>query len=159
MLTQARLKELLHYNPDTGVFTNLSARSTSIKAGVSAGYIRQDGYVVIKVDSKPYKAHRLAWLYVHGSWPIDLIDHIRSDNKISNLREATNRQNIQNLKAARSDNGSGYLGVSFRKGCGKWRATIFIDGMNRSLGDFDTPELASEAYLTAKRIHHEYCTI
>ena len=162
MLTQAYLKELLHYNQDTGVFTNLTNRAPTIKVGDISGFTRKDNYVVIKIKSKAYKAHRLAWLYIHGEFPINLIDHIngiRNDNRISNLREATNRQNIQNLKSPRKDNKSGYLGVSYRKDCGKWRATLFFNGQNKSLGDYDTPEIASEVYLKAKRQFHEHCTI
>jgi len=162
MLTQSNLKDILHYTPETGIFINLTARARAIKAGETAGFKRKDGYIVIKIKSKAYKAHRLAWLYVYGVMPNELIDHIngiRYDNRICNLRESTNSQNIQNLKSPRRDNKSGYLGVSYRKGCGRWRATIYIDGKNKSLGDFDAPELASEAYLDAKRKHHEFCTI
>jgi hypothetical protein len=162
MLTQEYLRAHLHYNPETGIFTNLTNRAPTIKAGTIAGFIRKDGYVVIKICSRAYKAHRLAWLYVYGKFPDQCTDHIngnRGDNRIDNLREATNRQNSENKTKPAKHNKSGYLGVSYRKNDKKWRATIFIDGMNRSLGDFDSPELASEAYIKAKRIHHKFCTI
>jgi hypothetical protein len=162
MLTQEYVRAHLNYNPITGIFTNITNRAPTIRSGTIAGCKHSEGYIVIKLQGKAYKAHRLVWLYVHGSWPKEQIDHIngiKDDNMISNLREATNRQNQQNQKNPKKSNRSGYLGVSYRKDCGRWRATLYYNGHNKSLGDFETPELANEAYITAKREHHEFSTI
>ena len=106
------------------------------------------GYIVVRVDLVLHQAHRLAWLYVHGSWPVDQIDHINcdpSDNRICNLREATPAQNQANTRSYAK---SGFKGV--RKNFSKWNA--YIGGRTfKHLGSFDTPEEANAAYLTAAR--------
>lgn len=158
MLTADRLREVLDYDPATGVFTwrEKSAPDSRIRPGTVAGYV-QHGYRLINVDNRQYRAHRMAWLYVHGEWPTDDIDHIngvRDDNRIANLREATRSENLQNQRRARRDNRSGFLGVSAN---GKrWKAEI-IEGVRRQhLGTFDTPGEAHEAYLAAKRRLHPF---
>jgi hypothetical protein len=162
-LTAARLRELLSYDRDTGVFTRAIAtgRNGSHKAGVRSGYTTPLGYVEISVDNKSFKAHRLAWLYVYGVWPNGHIDHIDGqpgNNAIANLREADDVLNGQNIKRAKKSNkSSGLLGVS-RNGPG-WSAHIQTRGVVRYLGQFRTPEDAHQAYLTAKRELHEFCTI
>jgi len=159
MITQARLKSLLHYDPETGVFTNI-ARRIGIVVGSVAGYLNCGGYRYIGVDRSYYAAHRLAWLYVHGAWPTNQIDHIdgnRSNNVLTNLREATHAENSQNQRKARADSSSGFLGVSqVRK---RWYARIVVHRKLRHLGAFDTPEEAHLAYLKAKRELHSTCTI
>jgi len=111
MITQERLKELLHYDPDTGVFARLMSRGNTTKGNI-AGNIETNGYVVIYIDGKSYKAHRLAWLYVNGYMPSDQTDHInqdRSDNRIANLREVDRVTNGRNQRRA-SNNTSGIEG-------------------------------------------------
>ena len=155
-LTQARLKELLHYDPDTGVFTWLVNRGRKAKAGDRAGMITDKGYNSICVEGLNHFAHRLAWLYVHGEHPSGIMDHIntvRSDNRISNLRIVTYQENAQNRIVARSDNTSGFLGVA-RMGH-KFQSWITLPSKKRlHLGTFNTAEEAHEAYLIAKREHH-----
>jgi hypothetical protein len=104
-ITAERLRQLLHYDPERGVFTWLSRpaeRSWNTRfAGTRAGTINGLGYVVIGILGRRYKAHRLAWLYVHGEWPGRELDHIncdKSDNRIANLRPATRSQNIARIK-------------------------------------------------------------
>lgn len=98
-LTQERLKELLNYNAATGKFTWAVTRRGYAKIGSEAGRVNNKGYREISVDGKRYKAHRLAWLYVHGNWPKDQIDHIdrvRDNNSISNLRDVDQSTNLNN---------------------------------------------------------------
>lgn len=158
ILTVQRLKELLHYDADTGQFTGLRANGRKHER-VGTG---NRGYLVICVDQKRYKAHRLAWLYVHGEWPNDQIDHIngdRADNRISNLRAATNSQNKQNLRKARSDSRSGLIGAMWDGRSNKWRANILVDGKRKYLGYFEQAEQAHAVYVEAKRTLHPFCTI
>lgn len=92
MLTQARLKELFHYDKETGAFTHIKARR-GVRVGKILGCLANNGYLVIRADGKLYLAHRLAWMYVHGAFPPDQLDHInrmRTDNRLCNLRLATN---------------------------------------------------------------------
>jgi hypothetical protein len=160
-LTADQLKDALHYEPETGIFTWRIRPSKSILPGMVAGCTeKRIGYVTIGIAGKVYKAHRLAWLYVHGVWPSGLIDHIncqKADNRIANLREVTASGNSQNVNKPNKRNKSGFMGViRFQN---KWRASITIRGKTRCLGDYATPEEAHEAYVIAKRKHHEACTI
>lgn len=100
MLTQDRLKELLHYDEDTGMFTWIVSTARCVKVGDIAGSKNGKGYLHIMVDKRIYLAHRLAFLYVHGRFPefTDHINWIRDDNRISNLREVTQQENNQNKK-------------------------------------------------------------
>lgn len=160
-LTQERLKEVLHYNPATGIFTNRLARS-NVKVGSIAGGRRGDGYILIQIDGIQYYAHILAWLYVHGECPVGDIDHEDTDPsncRINNLRDTSHQGNTQTRRKANKGNSTGLLGVSLFKRDGKYVAQISIRGKNTYLGLFNTPEEAHEAYLTAKRIHHSTCTI
>lgn len=161
-LTAERLRSLLHYNPETGEFTWLVSRAGNAKAGYVAGFDNGDGYRKVRVDSHPYQAHRLAWLYIHGSWPNGHIDHINgnpSDNRIANLREATNSQNLQNRYRASSNSKSRLLGVSFDPKRGKWAAQIEVDGRCRFLGRYESADAAHAAYLKAKAALHPFATI
>lgn len=100
ILTQARLRELLQYNPETGIFTWLQRRAGKAQKGSIAGRYHPSGHRIIRVDVTSYYAHRLAWIYVHGHIPdglvIDHINNVRDDNRICNLRPVTQKVNIQN---------------------------------------------------------------
>ncbi len=161
MLTQTRLRETLRYNRKTGVFTWRASRP-GLRIGDTAGCLRPDGYLVIRVDGFLYRANRLAWLYVHGRWPTADAEHrngVRHENRIRNLREATRSQNLQNLRRAKANNKSGMLGVCLHQQSGKWRATIKADGKQRHLGLFTDKDEAHAAYLAAKRELHPFSTL
>lgn len=154
-LTQARLKEVLRYDPDSGVFTRLAGSSQF--AGLPAGG-RRSGYVVIVIDGARYYAHRLAFLYVTGHFPTSDVDHRdgnRLNNAWANLRSATRSENNQNLPV-RNDNTSGHVGVSLCKQTGRWAAYINTKGKRFFLGRFDTQEEASAARREAKCRLHDF---
>ena len=157
MVTQAELKEILHYNEETGIFT-WKVRRQRIKPGQVAGRSITKGYVQIGIKGKVYLAHRLAWFYVYGKWPTNQIDHENqnpSNNWIKNLREVTNRQNGQN-KCKRVDNASGVTGVHFNALCKKWVAQIRAQDKRIFLGYFATVEAASQAYTEAQAKYHSH---
>lgn len=159
-LTAERLRELLNYDPETGVFTWRVSRRATARPGSVAGTITPKGYRAIWIGAN-YRAHRLAWLYVYGVWPTHEIDHIdgnRANNAIANLRDVTRSVNHENLRRARSDSAHGFLGVSPFKGKW-WKARITVNGKWQHLGTFKTPEEAHAAYLEAKRRLHVGCTI
>lgn len=159
ILTASRLRELLHYNPDTGVFTRLVRVANAI-AGVAAGCRRDDGRVVISIDRKSYLSSRLAWLYVTGSMPSFEIDHKDTNpanDAWDNLRDVTPSVNQQNKRRAARNSTTGLLGV--RKHRNKFMARIKIKGRTTYIGIYPTPELAYSAYLEAKRRLHPGCTI
>ncbi len=156
-LTAQRLRELLHYNPDTGIFTHAKSRQGVI-FGTIAGNMER-GYLRIRLDKVIYYAHRLAWMYVHGEFPQDDTDHIngnRADNRICNLRPATRAQNMQNQIAARGNGKSGYLGVCWNRVNRKWEANIKAEGRPRRIGLFDNPADAHAAYVAAKKQAHPF---
>lgn len=159
MLTLEEVRELLSYDPMTGDLRWLIG-GNGRRVGKVAGSRHNRGYRSIEIAGNGYLAHRVAWLLVHGSWPEDLIDHIngnRADNRLCNLREVSNSLNCQNQRKARRDNTTGLLGV--RRLGAKWQARIMTDGKSTHLGTFPTPELAADAYVKAKRIHHTTGTI
>lgn len=154
MITSEELKEILHYDKNTGVFTWKKSKCHLIKPGDIAGTFMK-GYVRISIGSKIYLAHRLAWLYVHGVWPENQIDHknnIRHDNRIINLRPVSNSGNQQNLKKARKHSSSGVLGVSVVKN--GFVARIRTSEGKKHLGTFRKIEDAEAAYIEEKRKIH-----
>lgn len=162
MITQTELKTRLHYNPFTGVFSWVLPKGRTLKSGAIAGTTHHSGYRQIKIDGQLHQSHRLAWLYVHGYFPLQDLDHVngdRSNNKLNNLRLASRAENTQNQRKARIDNTGGYLGVSFVKRTSRWRARIQIKSKPILIGYFATPIEAHEAYLQAKRLYHPFCTI
>ena len=157
-LTAERLRELLSYDPETGVFRRLISTSSNARAGDVAGFFNDQGYRLIRINNRQYRAHRLAWLYVHGRWPADQLDHIngvRDANWIANLREATQFENQQNLPI-RGKNTSGHPGASWHAGDRKWHARIRAQGKLQFLGSFDSPEDAGRAYAEAKAAIHQF---
>ena len=155
ILTQERVHELLTYDPNTGLFRWRKTRRNA-KINVVAGTIDPRGYVRISIDCKIYAAHRLAWLYMYGSWPTNEIDHInriRGDNRIANLRDAPRVVNTQNV-GFRKDNKSGVKGVVWHKAQRKWRARIQANGVMHELGYFLTIAEAKAAYDSAEAVLH-----
>lgn len=161
VLTQEYIKSVLNYDPLSGDFFWTKNAYINV-IGKKAGCINKDGYWQIRLNNKTYLSHRLAYLYVNGSMPKDMIDHIngiRSDNRICNLRDADSTVNNQNMRAKHKDSQSKYLGVFKNKTCKTSVAFIGVNGKQLYLGSFPTEELAHEAYLTAKRKLHPACTI
>ena len=155
-MTQARLKELLEYYPYTGLFIRVKGWGCAQGRSI-AGTNKGDGYIRIFVDGRGYAAHRLAWLYMFGSFPAGKLDHRdgnRQNNAIANLREASRSLNMQNQWRARSDSALGILGVHRRRDNGLFRAEITLNGKKRRIGQFATAKAASAAYAAAKRRLH-----
>lgn len=154
-LTTERAREVLSYCPIGGTLTWQQTLSRSRGAGKPAGYRRADGYLHIRIDGQLYLGHRLVWLHVTGSWPVDEIDHFdgdRKNNRIENLRDVSMAGNAQNRSRPQGSNP--FLGVSWDKCCGKWTAGIRVGGRRLTLGRFDDPELAHQRYLRAKAELH-----
>jgi hypothetical protein len=153
-LTQARLRELLHYDPETGEFRWLKRVSRFVRVGsIAGGEHKLGGYSYITMGGRGYPAHQLAWLYMTGKWCRPMIDHHdgnRGNNRWSNLRRATRSENNANRLRQRN-NTSGFKGVTLEPTTGKWRARISKDRLRRTLGTFRTPEAAHEAYTAAAR--------
>lgn len=133
MITQAIVKNLFHYSPETGIFKRT-------KSGKRVGHTRgRGGYLGVEFGGKGYYLHRLAWIYVYGELPekhIDHINHVRSDNRIINLRMVTRSGNLKN-SSKRKDNTSGVTGVHWRKVNVKWTAAIQSNGKLFVLGSYD----------------------
>lgn len=153
-LTADRLKSLLKYEPETGIFTWLVARSRNKPAGTIAGSVSTRGYCLIRVDGRRYYAHRLAWLYMVGEWPSEQVDHADTDklnNCWRNLRAATHAQNISN-RAVHKTTESGLKGAYYKRGplrAKPWASIIKLGPKTKHLGYFHTPEEANAAYAKA----------
>ena len=156
-LTQERLKELLHYDPETGVFTwrvHVGSAQPGQVAGAWEGY----GYRFMNVLGHRYTHHRLAYLYMTGSFPPNQLDHIngvRSDNRWVNLRPATDAQNRQNMKK-KVGTRSTLQGVTWFPRDGTWMSRLMHNYKSYFLGYFGSETEAHEAYLTAKAQLHTF---
>jgi hypothetical protein len=145
-LTAERLREVVRYEQETGKFYWLKGNNQK-NAGDEAGSRENTGYIRVTIDGHRYVAHRLAWLYMTESWPVDRIDHrnrTRDDNRWENLRQATDSQNKANQKAPKN-NMLGVKGVRLHE-CGKYIARVCKEGQSVYLGVFDTLEAAKAAY-------------
>jgi len=154
MITQERLKEALRYDQFTGDFTWIRRRSGA-SVGSVAGHLDIFGYIVIGLDRKVYKAHRLAFLYMDGKFPVNDVDHddhVRHNNIWSNLNEATNQENHKNC-SMNKNNSSGFTGVFWRKDNERWRVQIMADGKKKYLGCFTD---INEAIAVRKAANIEY---
>jgi hypothetical protein len=152
-LTIERLKELFHYDPETGWFTNLHSRGRA-KAGERAGSVIHCGYRRIIIDYEKHYEHRLAWLYVYGEWP-DEIDHLDGhcdNNAITNLRSCNRSQN--NWNAKRLTGQSGLRGAYLDERNLQWYSKIQIGGQQKFLGNFNSAEEAHQAFEAAARDSH-----
>lgn len=151
VLTQARLKELLAYDPDTGIFRWLKT-GPGRRLDLVAGY-ESNGYIQITIDSKHYYVHRLAWLFTHGYMPENDIDHIdrdKANNRLDNLREVSQTCNNRNTGNPR-DNTSGVKGVYWHRQRNKWRAQICINGKKKHLGYYENFDDAVRARHKAEK--------
>lgn len=156
--TNIDLRDVLNYDPNTGIFTWKSSKGFRVK-GKKAGTTCPRGYVSIGVGGKIHKAHRLAWLFAYGVLPSGQIDHIdrdKSNNRIDNLRDVPQSINQENRNDARADNKLNMLGVStWADGRPGYRAQIKVRGKVQYIGTFDSPEDAHAAYVEAKAKLHE----
>ena len=160
ILTYERLREVLDYDPETGVTKWKIAHHRNARIGEPTHFVTTRGYASMCIDKHLYSTHRLIWLYYYKVLPVGDIDHlngIRTDNRIANLRDVSRSGNLQNLRKAKSTSSTGLLGVCINKD--KWQARITVQGRQISLGTYITPLLAHQAYLVAKRQLHPTCTI
>jgi len=148
-------KSIFDYNPDNGLLTRKVSTSNNVKVGDIAGCRRNDGYILININGTVVYAHRLAWTIYYGVNPmhIDHINMIKSDNRISNLRECKFHENGSN-RTAQANNKSGVKGVSWCKRDEKWQAQITKNKQHMHLGYYSNIEDASKAYADAAEIYH-----
>ena len=155
-LTLELLNALVHYDPYTGhLYRKTKAKKNRGEIGdIMGGSPSQNGYWGVRVGGVRCRAHRIAWALAHQVWPFDHeIDHINgdpSDNRLCNLRAANRSNNASNMRRSKR-NKSGYKGVSWHEGAGKWQAHIRANDKNIYLGCFDTPEEAHQAYCDKAR--------
>jgi len=160
VITQNRLKEVLHYDPESGVFAWIKRISHRIKVGDVAGTMDTKGYIVIGVDGVLYKAHRLAFLYMDGVIPIqiDHEGHKKSDNRWDKIHPSTDSDNRMNMPISKK-NKSGYCGVSWDRYRGKWSAKIQVNHKTIHLGRFTekkSAELARQAANKKYNFHENH---
>lgn len=157
-----RLRELLAYDPETGALT-WRVKRYRVSPGDVVRSRNTKGYVTVMVDQNGLLAHRVAWALTTGAWPNEQLDHIngdKTDNRLANLREVSNAENRQNRRTAQRDNKLSVLGVCRHAAApGRFMAQIKVSGVKHYLGLFDTPQLAHEAYLRAKRELHPCGTL
>lgn len=148
-ITQAQLKAILHYDPESGIFTWIKPTHAKIHVGARAGSLMKDGYRRVRILGKSYAEHRLAFLYMTGEMPpeVDHDNRVRNDNRWKNLRAADSCKNKQNVPA---------FGATFNKSAGKWQAGITANRKWHYLGVFETAEEAQGAYKRAKAELHTF---
>lgn len=149
-----KVRSIYDYNPDTGVFT-FKVRRTAKMPGDIAGAMNKSGYIQISIDNVLYYAHRLAWVYMTGDWPVALVDHIdrnRSNNCWQNLRVVSPSGNARNMSLM-SRSSSGQIGVTFDKKSGKWYSKITVEYRQMSLGFYSNFEDAVAARKSAEQLY------
>lgn len=151
MITVDEVRRVFHYDPSTGVFMRIEG-GLGIKrkhVNVPLGCPGRKGHLRVGYQGTLYRVHRLIWLYMTGSWPTDQIDHVNrnpSDNRWSNLRQATHAENIWNQRSKNRRRG-----VYVCKWTGRYSSTIRHNGKSIWLGRFDTADEASTAYEEASK--------
>lgn len=159
-LTAERARELLCYYPETGELVWRISRG-AVKAGAPIRSVNHGGYFLVRIDNRLFLAHRVIWLMQTGEWPAGCMDHIngiRQDNRWSNFRLLSNKENVQNQRRAYKTNSTGLLGAAKRP-CNRFSAQIKADGVYHHLGNYRTAQEAHEAYVAAKRRLHQSCTL
>lgn len=154
---QNKLRKELRYDAETGEFFRAIDGRVK-KAGEMVGHLNKAiGYKTVNWNGGNQYAHRLAWLYVYGYLPkeVDHINGVRSDNRLCNLREATHKQNFENLSSKPRGRNS-LIGASYREITNRWSAQIQVEGRKKHLGYFDTENEAHSAYKSAKAEHHKF---
>lgn len=156
--TVAQLRQLLTYDPDTGVLTwrrrqgPYWRRWNKMYAGKTAGGPTPDGYIFLKIFGVSFAAHRVIWKMVTGRWP-KCVDHwngVRHDNRWENLRSGSRQMNQRNQGMHKS-NTSGRTGVSWNRFTDKWVAQIGMCGRSHYLGSYDNFEDAVEARAVSEK--------
>ena len=148
-------RKFFSYDPETGEVTRRLTTGTRSQAGAVVGSDDMHGYLTVRFGKRSYKIHRLAWLIAHGCWPVGDVDHIngmRSDNRLTNLRDVSRGVNLQNQRKAPNNKSTGVLGVYADKG--KFYARISIQNKSKHLGTYATIAEASAVYVAAKRALH-----
>ena len=156
-LTQEEVKRIFKYDRKTGALVRRFSVGKAV-AGTHSTCKDRDGYIVIGINKKLYRAHRVVWLYFHGQWPNNDCDHInriKDDNRIQNLRDITRSQNKQNQLVTRVSK-SGIKGVCWVAKIGRWQAEITHQGKSYILGRFVDIEDAAKAYKAAAKKFHEF---
>ena len=136
MIDQETVKKLFHYDAESGILIWRFGNGRNVKPWQEVKAKNGNGYYTAKIHGKSYLAHRLAWLYVHGSFPNKYIDHknrIRNDNRLCNLRDVNTTDNAQNISLP-SHNKSGYIGVSWIKSHNCWTVYVKVNKKNKWLG-------------------------
>lgn len=152
-VTQALLKKLLRYDPDSGKFYH-KEKNTQRERGAEAGHKTSGGYVMLTVQGVRILAHRAAWLYMYGVWPTNQIDHDdgdRANNRIKNLFDRTCAENLQGFQRLREANKSGFRGVTWSTKCQGWTASFCRNGKSTFCGVHDSPAAANTALELAKQ--------
>lgn len=157
MLTVERVRHLFTYDEERGILLRNFKRGKA-PAGSHSTCTDRDGYLVVGIDSKIYRAHRVIWLYKTGQWPRGDIDHIDRDpanNRWCNLRDVTRAENKQNQVAKRGSK-SGVKGVSWSAQMNRWVASITVNGKTHYLGASKTIDAAAAAYAAAAAVLHKF---
>ena len=145
-MTQSRLKEMMNYDKNTGIFTWIKKPCRNIPIGKVAGYKKDTGYVSIDIDKGTYPAHHLAWLYEYGIMPPEQIDHwdrVRNNNAIENLSLTSNQKNQMNKSKRRGR--EDFNGVYWNKRDSMWLAQITYLGKQIYLGQYKNKDEAIQA--------------
>lgn len=143
----AKVRDLLHYDPLTGILTRTRAQGNK-SAGSVVNHINRDGYIKVGICGSSQLGHRVAWALFYGEWPVKWIDHKNGktlDNRIANLRLASAQENAANRRKWLGKT-SEFIGVAWNRKCSKWQAMITANGTPKYLGLFDAEREAAQAY-------------